>query len=390
MKKKINSILNGLIPSATQNLSVAAQTVRDGASTLLKPGAGLINKSNGEISQNPQAFGFAFEHLQAIGFNINAGLNYSDARAYQIPADGSTKYSPDIYIDKVGKVIAEIQAKAGSTEYVKKQANSGHYSGDIITNSENTGIAGTQIVIDVDGIKSFPVSHDFAQWVADNPYLAANLMSAAATVGEVGSAGVKGAVINATINILLQSIKTLGAYCRGEQELAQAELYNLLQLAVDGLKSGLIRGAAIKVIQRLMKGNAFAALGFTVSAEVIPILIQVMQDEITIEQGISKVGPRVFTSGIITTVVILFPPVGMTLLSSSVLQSIWEEITPEWKQFIMKTAQTTVKATQKGVEAGTQHLQKNPWDLIGSSSASSAASEAEMQALQDELDLLLE
>ncbi|MGB3535244.1 MAG: hypothetical protein WBA13_17225 [Microcoleaceae cyanobacterium] len=390
MKQKINSILNGLIPTVTENLSVAAQTVRDGASTLLQPGSGLINKSNGEISQNPQAFGFAFEHLQAIGFNINAGLNHSDARAYQIPADGSTKYSPDIYIDKVGKVIAEIQAKAGSTEYVKKQANSGHYSGDIITNSENTGIEGTQIIIDVDGIKSFPVSQGFAHWVAENPYLAANLMSAAATVGEVGGAGIQGAVINATINILLQSIKVLGAYCRGEKELAEAELYNLVQLAVDGLKTGFIRGAAIKVIQRLTNGNAFAALGFTISAEVIPVLIQVMQDEITVEQAISKVGPRVFTSGIITTAVILFPPIGMALLSTSVLQSIWEEITPEWKQFIMKTAQTTVKASQKGVEAGTQHLLKKPWDLMGSASASSATSSAEMRAMQDELDLLLE
>jgi hypothetical protein len=390
MKKTIHSVLNGLIPTLTDNVSTAAQTVRDGASTLLKPGAGLINKSNGEISQNPQAFGFAFEHLQAIGFNINAGLQQSDARAYQIPADGTTKYSPDIYIDKVGQVIAKIQAKAGSTDYVQREVNSHHYSDNILTDSENIGIKGTQVIIDVDGIQSFPISQELAQWVAENPYLAANLMCAAATVGEISNAGIQGAVINASINILLQSIKALGAYCRNEQEIAQAELYNLLQLSVDSLKSGFMRGVAIKVIQKLMKGNAFAALGFTVSAEVIPVLIKVMQDEISLEQGISKVGIKGFTSGIITTVVILFPPVGMALLSGSVLQAIWEEITPEWKQFIIKTVQTTAQATQKGIEAGHQHLQKNPLDFIGSASASSATSSAEMQALQNELDLLLE
>ena len=271
MKNQINSILNGLIPSLTENLSVAAQTVYDGAKTMLEPGAGLINKSNGEVTQNPQAFGFAFEHLQAIGFNINAGLNSSDARAYQIPVDGTTKFSPDIYIDKVGKVIAEIQAKAGSSNYVAKQAHSGHYQGEILTNAENQGLDNTTITIDVDGIQSFSVNLEFATWVAENPYLAADLMSAAATVAEIGGAGVDGAAINATINILLQSIKTLGAYCRGEQELAEAELYNILNVAVDGLKSGFIRGAAIKVIQKLTGGNAFAALGFTVGAEAIPV-----------------------------------------------------------------------------------------------------------------------
>ena len=390
MKKLIESILNGLSPILNDNISTAAQTVRDGASDLLKPGAGLINKSNGEISQNPQAFGFAFEHLQAIGFNLNAGLNHSDVRAYQIPVDGITKYSPDIYIEKVGEVIAEIQAKAGSQNYVKKQVKSDHYTTNILTNSENNNILGADIIINIEGIQSFPVTEEFARWVAENPYLAANLISAAATVGEVGGAGIKGGVINATINILLQSIKTLGAYCRNEKQIAQAELYNLLQLSLDGLKQGFIRGAAIQVIQSLTKSSAFAALGFTVSDQVIPVLIKVIQEEITIQQGISIVGIQAFTAGVVTTVVLLFPPVGMALLSGSVLQAIWQEITPQWQKFIITTAKTTVDSTQKGIVAGHQHLQKKPWDIIGSAATSSTTSSAEMQALQDELELLLD
>ena len=390
MKDQINAILNGLIPSLTQNISTAAQTVQDGVSTLLTPGAGLINKGNGEISQNPQAFGFAFEHLQAIGFNLNAALNNSEIRAYQIPADGTTKYSPDIYIDKVGEVIAQIQAKAGTENYVAKQANSGHYQGKILTNLENKGVNNTTIVIEVDGIKSFPVSQYFAVWVAENPYLAAEIMETAASVGEIGGAGLEGAAINAAINILLQSIKALGAYCRGEQELAASELDQILSVTIEGLKTGLMRGVAIKVLQKLMGENAFAALAFTVGTEVFPVLIEVLQDKITLEDAINKVGLRVLTSGLITTVVILFPPVGTALLSLSILQAIWQEIDPKWQKFIITTAQTTVNATYKGVEAGVQHICQNPWDLLGSSAASSTASSAEMQALQNELDMLLE
>ena len=358
MKEKIDSIINGLIPEITKNISTAAETVQDGTAKMLEPGAGLINNYNHQVTENPQAFGFAFEHLQTIGFNIRAGLQGSDSRASQIPTDG-TKYAPDIYVEKVGKVIAEIKAKAGTSEYVEKQVNSGNYKGDILTNSENANLDGTTTIIDVDGVKSFPVNKGFATCVAENPYLAANLMRAAALVGEVGGAGITGAEINFTINMLLQSIKTVGAYCRGEQILDKAELEKFLEVAINGLKSGFIRGAAIKVIQKLMGGNAFAALGFTLGAEVIPVLTQVLQDKMTLEQAINQVGLKAFTSGIITTVVLLYPPLGTVLLSASVVQAIWAEISPEWRKFIIqKVAPTTAIAAGgamvcAGASAGT-------------------------------------
>lgn len=385
MKKKhsLNAIIAGLIPTLTQNLSTAAQAARDGAKTLLEPGAGLINKSDRAISQNPQAFGFAFEHLQALGFNINAALQGSDARAYQIPADGKTKYSPDIYVEKIGEIIAQIQAKTGSSEYVKRQANGDRYSGKILTNSENSRLDNTAIVIDIDGIQSFPVRLDVARWVAKNPYLSANFIQASATAGEVGGAGIGGGAIQATIDVILQSIVVLGAYCRGEQEIAREELDRILEIAVQGLQNGFVRGAAIKVIQKLLKGNAFAALGFTLGAEVVPVLTQVVAGEMSCDRAIAQVGPRAFTSGIITTFVLLFPPVGTMLLNASVLQAIWAEISPEWKDAVNN-------GIRKGMSAGQAHLQQKPWDLLGSSAASATASAAEMQAMQDELDRLLE
>ena len=87
----------------------------------------------------------------------------------------------------------------------------------------------------------------------------------------------------------------------------------------------------------------------------------------------------------------LFPPVGITLLSVSVIQAIWEEISPEWKELIIKCLQETIIATQKGVEAGVQHLQDNPFDVLGSSVASSNASSGHLiNSLQDNLDSLLD
>ena len=227
MKSLINATLNGLIPGITANISQAANAATNGASSLLNPGAGIIN-IDGQISQNPQSFGFAFEHLQTIGFNIKAGLENSDLYAYQIPADG-TKYGADIHVvDRVGKVIAEIQAKAGTSGYVKDQVNSGHYKGNILTNAENQNISGATINIEVEDIKSFSINQDVAKWVAKNPYTAANFIYAAATIGEIGGAGIEGAAINSTINILLQSIKIIGAYCRNETELTQQELDKFL------------------------------------------------------------------------------------------------------------------------------------------------------------------
>lgn len=383
-----NSVLHGLIPSITENISNAASEAVNGASSLLNPGAGIITQ-NEQISQNPQAFGFAFEHLQAIGFNIQAALKNSELRANQIPADG-TQYGADIHvIDSVGKIVSEVQAKTGNSSYVKNQVNSDHYQGDILTNTENINISGTTTTINVEGIKSFPINQDVAKWIAENPYAASSLIYSAATIGEIGGAGVQGAAINSTINILLQSIKIVGAYCRGEQELTQQELDKFFSVAIDGLKSGFIRGAAIKIIQKFTQGNAFAALGFTVGVEVIPAMIEVLNDEITIEQAIDKVGARAFTSGIVTTLVILFPPIGMALLSLSIIQAIWSEISPEWQEYLLNVAQTTLKATDKGIKAGVQHLNKKPWDFLGSSAASSAASSAEFQAMQNELDMLL-
>jgi len=163
-------------------------------------------------------------------------------------------------------------------------------------------------------------------------------------VGDVFGEGVQGAIVNANIRLLYQSIRMGGAYCRGEQELGHEELINILKVAIEGLQGGFVRGAAIKVIQSLAGSNLVAALGFTVCTEAIPVMLKVMMNELTVEQAIAEVGPKVVTSGVITTIVLLFPQIGTVMLSVSVLQAIWEEMSPEWKENLQQTFNAAISS----------------------------------------------
>jgi hypothetical protein len=335
MKSQIDTV-NGLIPFSSDNFSVTAQSLKYGAVSMLESGSGLTHKSHRQVSHHPQACGFVFEHLQAIGLNISAELKESQSDTDQISVNGMSKLTPDVYLEKVGEIISNIQVQVGSTQSIDKLVKSDQGSGEFLAHSENCQLSETTISIQIDSVNSVPVSQYFAQWVAENPYLAANVMNEAAKVGEVSSAGLESAAINTIINILFRSLKTIGAYCRDEQEFDQAELTKILDVTLAGLKTGFLRGVAIKVIQKLMDGSAFAALGFTVGIEVIPTLIKVLKDEMTLEQAIAEVDLRMLTSAVITTVVILFPTLGTTLLSASVIKAIWEEISPEWKIYLSK------------------------------------------------------
>jgi hypothetical protein len=390
MREFLKNVTDGLIPAVTRNVSTAAQTAIDGAKTMLTPRAGVI-RVDGEINQNPQSFGFAFEHLQAIAYNIKAGLAGSENRAWQIPLDG-TKSGPDIYVtDAVGRTIAEIQAKVGSVDYVSKQVASGHYEGQqIVVDAANKGIDGANVVINVDGIQSMPIDRATAEWVAQNPCEAAILLETAAFGGEVLTGGVSGAAINATITVMLQSIKLIGAYCRDEETISAELLQEFQSATLEALSSGFLRGAAIKILQRLVGGSGFAALGLAVRAEAVPALMRVLQGEQSLEEAVAQVGPRAVTAGMVTMVVLLIPPLGAVLFSASILQAIWVELTPEYKDYIVWSVKTAARGAVVGVQAGQAHCKTNSWDLLGASSASATASSAEMQTLQNELDALLE
>lgn len=381
-------VLVGLIPALTHNLSLAAQTIRDGATTLIEPGAGLITQAR-TVSENPYSFGFALEHLQALGFNLNAALQGADSRAYQIPVDG-TRFGPDIYIDKAGQVIATFQVKGGSSNYVETAVASGNYRDPIVTNVENAYVRGTSTVISADGVCSIPVPHNVTQLAAAHPYATALLLEAAADVGEVLGSGVSGATVNAAINVVLESIHQLGPVIRGEKVMEWALLQPIVEKALAGLQSGFLRGAAVKVLQRLMGGNPMAALGFTLTVEAIPTLIRLIQGEVTLVEALVEVGPRLLTSGIVTVMVLLFPPVGMAMLTASVLLAIWAELAPEWVMVLHRVVEKTLVAGAAGVTAATRELGRAPFNWLGSSAASGHASSTHLAEMDGLLDALLE
>jgi hypothetical protein len=144
------------------------------------------------------------------------------------------------------------------------------------------------------------------------------------------------------------------------------------------------------VLQRLMGGNPLAALGFTLAAEAIPTLIRLVKGETTLAQALLEVGPRMLTSGIVTVMVLLFPPVGVAMLTASVLQAIWAELAPEWAVIFKAVVEKTLRATAAGVNAAAHELRRNPLNWLGSSAASVNASSAELADVDNLLDALLE
>ncbi|ERN43011.1 hypothetical protein KR51_00003240 [Rubidibacter lacunae KORDI 51-2] len=346
----LKNVTDGLVPRLTQNITTAANAATDGAHTLIERGAGLVTGA-GAITQNTNAFGFAFEHLQVIGYNIKASLSGSESRAWQIPAKG-IKNEPDIYVtDAIGRTIAEVQAKVGSAEYVSRNARGGNYRGQkLVTDAANEGIPGTEVVIEVDGVRSAPIDIETAKWVAGNPYLAAQFIEVAALGGEAVSGGVVGATVNVTISALLNGIELVGAYCRGEEELAPERIQTFQRNALDALNSGFVRGVAIKLLQRLLRGNAFVTLGIMVGAEAVQVLIELLKGDVSLEEGVAIVGPQALTAGLVTTVVLIFPPVGAAFFSASILQAVWQEVTPEYKQYVIHMVAAAGGGAASGVE----------------------------------------
>jgi hypothetical protein len=169
-----------------------------------------------------------------------------------------------------------------------------------------------------------------------------------------------------------------------------ALLQPIVEKALAGLQSGFLRGAAVKVLQRLMGGNPMAALGFTLTVEAIPTLIRLIQGEVTLVEALAEVGPRLLTSGIVTVMVLLFPPVGMAMLTASVLLAIWAELAPEWVMVLHRVVGKTLVAGAAGVTAATRELGRAPFNWLGSSAASGHASSTHLAEMDGLLDALLE
>lgn len=183
--------------------------------------------------------------------------------------------------------------------------------------------------------------------------------------GEVIGWGIEGAVLNTELRILLQGIKVAGAYCRGEQVVAESQVQDILGIAVDALKGGLVRGVTIELLQLLTGNRAIASLGLMIGTEVFPTLLQVLQGEITLQTAIAKVGLKMLTAGVVTAVVLVYPQVGLALVGAIVLKAVWDELLPDWKAPVEQSVQATVQEAQQTVETMVDQISRSLQDLLG-------------------------
>ncbi|AZB73363.1 hypothetical protein [Synechococcus elongatus] len=72
------------------------------------------------------------------------------------------------------------------------------------------------------------------------------------------------------------------------------------------------------------------------------------------------------------------------------VQQLEASLSASLRPYLLRQIDFAVEGLGTGVETGKEHLKTNPWDIFGASKASSAASTTKMQAMQAELDSLLE
>lgn len=129
-----------------------------------------ITRMDGFISQSPNLDGFIAEHHHANTFNLNAEAQGSAYRARVLepkPGETYSKNSMDIGIyDGNGKLVKRYQAKYGADAEATAELHAkGDYRGQKLLVPEGQGkdIPGSTEVIEIDDIKSKPLSKDEAK-----------------------------------------------------------------------------------------------------------------------------------------------------------------------------------------------------------------------------------
>jgi hypothetical protein len=168
---------------------------------------------------------------------------------------------------------------------------------------------------------------------------------------DVAAAGLEGAAISVGIDSLYQAIKIGGAYSRGEQNLTQEELVKVLDVLLNSLRNGFVRGTVTKTVLDLTGSSLLAALGFTVCVDVVPAIFKAVNHELTIDQALFDVGPKVFTSGVITIMVLTLPDLGKLLLGGAIAQAVWKEVPLTWKDAMTTATGEALSDLQIGAEA---------------------------------------
>lgn len=353
MKKLIDSVKDSFIPSVTKTIDNAADNVRDTVAKAITFGDGNLITKNGDVYKNSDSSkGFAFEHTQEATFNANAALQGKPYEAIRIPPGGIDKINeeyglnltydrlgePDLIIinTNTGEIIKTIQTKVGDEKYILdsvKNPKYEHTTDEFVVNSDHAALANqyenVSTNIEVDGVTSMPMSEDMCITIAEHPELSANIAEQFANGSEILSGAAMGVAIGGALTSVQSSIKILAKVYKGE-DVNKEVLANSIKEVFEAIKHSAFRGALVKVLQIIIdseKENSsnLPVILVSVGIDTYPIILKYLQDEITLDEMIQGCGTIALSRGIIITLSMTYPPIGIGLIGYSILNTLWKE-----------------------------------------------------------------
>ncbi len=283
---------------------LADESWNQGVEQATTPGKGLITQS-GDISNNPNAQGFAAEIKVMNEFNEQAAAAKSPYRAVSTESFGGkdAHNAPDIQIVdlRTGEIVDEIQIKSGSHQYVSASIADNRYAGmESLHNKEAGEVQG--------GISSYTspdqkirvsFSQEHASEIAENPYDYSNHEKAsvqnemvAAKVTGVAEAVSAGAIAGAAMSAAGGFAECLGAIARGDNERSVKILESIPERTRDGTLRSLGRAGVIAASQALIGANPIAAGAGIVGTDLIRSIGSVLKGEKAPEEAFREVGPK--------------------------------------------------------------------------------------------------
>src|SRR3546814_20713319 len=97
-KSALSAAKDSLVPKLTIRTDAVADKLQNAAESLVEPGKSGLIRHDGEITENPNAKGFAFEHHQVASFNADAALKgRSEERRVgkECVSTGKTRWTTD-------------------------------------------------------------------------------------------------------------------------------------------------------------------------------------------------------------------------------------------------------------------------------------------------------
>lgn len=282
----------------------------------------VITRNDGFISQNPNLNGFIAEHHHANTFNIDAAAKGSAYRARVLePKPGETygKNSMDIGIyDGNGKLVKRYQSKYGvDAETTAELLEKGDYRGQkaLVPEGHGKDIKGSVEVIEIDGVKSKPLSKEAAkelqkkaqqkheakqyEWNEVNRIAIAKQIGKQALMGACITAGMQGSRILARRVWNSLTGKTNPSASEDLQEFFESSVKSAkhvgVQVAVSGgvvvaVKNGWLGNGLKKTPAGLIANIVYVGL------ENAKILYKLSKGELTKEEALDAMGQTTTTT----------------------------------------------------------------------------------------------